>query len=386
MQISELTVEVRNSALQRVGQLTEDELVDFKAILRNNNVGSWSVTLPVGSKMGEALRQPGAGLIVSTAEGTLLSGPTSTVVTEQSVDDQTGTYTITGVDDSILLKERLAYPTPTSADVTAQTIAYDVRTGLTEAVMKAYVDANIGPSAPASRRVAGLTIQTIAGLGSSVRGSARFETLQELLRGFADVSGLSFTIEQVGTGLQFQVWQPVDRSSYIRLDLDNGQLSKSSYSYTQPKATRTIVAGQGEGTARTFLERTSADSLTAEAAWGRRIEVFKDQRNTSDTTELQQAGDEVLSVDGKTKVAVDIQPTDDTTMRFGIDWNLGDKVGVVVGTTQLTAVVSEVALLVKKDGVRLAATVGEPAALDFETQLVARSTDQALRLSQLERR
>lgn len=386
MQISDLTVEVRNSALQRVGQLTEADLVGFKAILRNNNVGSWSATLPVGSKMGEALRQPGAGLILSTAEGTLLSGPTSTVVTSQSVDDQTGTYTITGIDDSVLLKERLAYPTPTTADVTAQTIAYDIRTGLAEAVMKAYVDANIGPSAPALRRVAGLTVQALAGLGPSVRASARFETLHELLRGLADVSGLSFTIEQVGSALQFQVWQPVDRSSYIRLDLDNGQLSKSEYSYTQPKATRTIVAGQGEGTARTFLERTSADSLTAEMAWGRRIEVFKDQRNTNDTTELQQAGDEILSVDGKTKVAVDIQPTDDTTMRFGVDWNLGDKVGVVVGDTQLTAVVTEVALLVKKDGVRLAATVGEPAALDFETQLVARSTDQALRLSQLERR
>lgn len=386
MQISDLTVEVRNSALQRVGQFTEADLVDFRAVLRNNAVGSWSAKLRVGSRMGEALRQPGAGLILSTAQGTLLSGPTSTVITSQSIDDQDGTYTISGIDDSVLLKERLAYPTPTSADVTAQTTPYDIRTGLAEAVMKQYVDANIGPSAPASRRVAGLAIQSLRGLGSSVRGSARFETLYDLLKGLADVSGLSFTIEQVGSGLEFQVWQPVDRSSTIRLDLENGQLSKSEYSYTQPKVTRTIVAGSGEGAARTFLERTSADSLTAETAWGRRIEVFKDQRNTSDLTELQLAGDELLAIDGKTKVAVDIQPTDDTTMRYGIDWNLGDRVGVVVGSTQLTAVVSEVALLIKKDGVRLAATVGEPAALDFETQLVARSTDQALRLSQLERR
>lgn len=385
MKISDLTVEVRDKTLARVGQFTEFDLVDFRAVMRNNNVGSWSVRLPVGNLIAEYLRQPGSGIIVSTAQGTMFSGPTTSVVTEQSVDDTKGTYVISGVDDSVILKERLAYPTPSTADVSAQTIAYDIRTGVAETVMKQYVDANL-VSAPAVRKVTGLTIQPTANLGASVRASARFDTLQELLRGLADVSGLSYAIEQVGSVLQFQVWQPVDRSSYIRLDLDNGQLTKTQYSYIQPKVTRTIVGGQGEAELRTFIERTSSDSLTAETTWNRRIEVFKDQRNTNNLTELQLAGDEILSVDGKTKVSVDIEPTDDSTMRFGVDWNLGDRVGVVVGNTTLTAVVTEVALLVKKDGVRLAATVGEPAALDFETQLVAKTTDQALRLSQLERR
>lgn len=384
MQISELTVEVRNAALQRVGQLTEADLVDFKAVLRNNNVGTWSVKMPVGNKMAEALRQPGAGIIVSTNEGTLFSGPTTSVVTEQSTDDQAGTCTISGVDDSVLLKERLAYPTPSTADVTAQADAYDVRTGAAETVMKQFVDANL-VSGPAVRKVAGLTVEASAGLGTTVTGSARFDALQDLLKALADLSGLTYTIEQVEDGLVFQVRQPTDRSSYIRMDLDNGQLSKSEYSYLQPTVTRAIVAGQGEGELRTFIERSSDDSLESESAWGRRIERFIDQRNTDDTGELQQAGDEVLAVDGLTKVAVDIQPTDDSTMRYGIDWNLGDKVAVVVGSTELTAVVTEVALLVKADGIRLAATVGGPSSLDFETQLVARTADQALRISKLER-
>lgn len=384
MQLSELTVEVRDSSLARVGQLTDSDLVGFRAVLRNNNVGSWSVRLPVDSLMAKYLREPGAGIIVSTDQGTLLSGPTTAVVIEQSVDDPAGRCTISGVDDSVLLKERLAYPTPETDDVTAQTSAYDVRTGVAETIMKDYVSANL-VSGPEARRVATLSVEASRNLGPTVRASARFESLQELLKGLSDVSGLSFTIEQVGSELQFQVWQPADRSAYIRLDLENGQLSKSEYSYAQPKATRTIVAGQGQAEERTFVERTSIDSLEAETAWGRRIEVFKDQRNTNDLAELEQAGDEILAIDGKTQIAVDVQPTDDTNMRFGVDWNLGDKVGVVVGSTQLTAVVSEVAILIRNDGVRLAATIGEPAALDFETQLVARTTDQALRLSRLER-
>ncbi len=385
MQITDLTVEVRNSDLERVGQLRPDDLVGFTAILRFNAVGTWQVTLPVGHALAEELRQPGAGIIVSTNSGVLLSGPTTAVITNQDTQDSDGTYTISGVDDSVLLVERLAYPKPTTSDVTAQTVAYDVRTGAAETVMKGYIDANIGPSAPSARKVPGLAMQADAGRGSTVTGNARFETLQEVLTGLADVAGLGFTIEQSGTGLEFQVFAPTDRSAYVRLDLDNGRLTKSEYSYSQPRSTRVIVGGDGDDQARTFLERSDSTSLAAETTWGRRIEVFNDQRSTTDTAKLQQAGDEVLAKDGKTQVSVTISPSDDQTMLFGADWYLGDKVTCVVGTAELTAVVTEVGLLISADGVRLGATVGEPRTLDYETQILTRQAAQALRISKLER-
>lgn len=385
MKVSDLTVEVRNSSLARVGMLTEQDLVGFTAVLRFNQVGSWKVILPVGNPLAEALKQPGAGLIVTSPSGVIMSGPTTAVITSQSIDDVSGTYTISGVDDSILLGERLAYPTPSTADVTAQTSAYDVRTGVAETVMKAYIDANIGPSAPAVRKVSGMTVQATAGLGSSVTAQARFQTLQELLTGLADVTNLGFTIEQVGAVLQFQVYAPTDRSAYVRLDLDNGRLTKSEYSYSTPKVTRAIVGGTGDLTARTFLERTSSDSLASETAWGRRIEVFNDQRSTAEAAKLQQYGDELLSTDGKTLVSVSISPTDDQSMLFGVDWNLGDKVTCVVGTAELIAVVTEIGILVTTDGVRIGATVGEPRTLDYETQLLSIQADQASRISKLER-
>lgn len=385
MKLTDLTIEVRDSALRRIGQLRPADLVGFTAVLRYNAVGSWKATLPVGHKLAEQLRQPGAGIIVSTEQGTLLSGPTTAVVTEQTTTDPNGTYTITGVDDSILLQDRLAYPTPSTADVTAQTSAFDVRSGLAEAVMKAYVNANIGPSAPLARRVAGLTIQADAGLGTTVSGNARFETLQELMGSLADVSGLGFTIEQVGSGLQFQVYQPTDRSGLIRLDLENGRLTKSNYAIGQPLVTRTIVGGSGDNSARIFVERSNTASTSAEFSWGRRIEVFKDSGSTSDVAKLQQDGDELLIKDGKTQLSVSISPSDDQTMLFGKDWSLGDKVTCVVGTTELAAVVTEVGLLISADGVRLGATVGEPRSLDYETQILTKQADQAQRISKLER-
>lgn len=385
MQIADLTIEVRDASLARVGQLLPADLVGFEAVLRFNEIGTWKVTLPVGNRMAEYLTQPGAGLVITTEQGTLLSGPTISVVTNQTTEDVVGSYEITGLDDSLLLKERLAYPTPTTADVTAQTSAYDVRTGAAETVMKAYVDANIGPSAPAARKVAALTVEDDLGRGATVTGSARFETLQELLASLADVSGLGFTIEQVGNELEFQVYQPVDRSGTVRLDLFNGRLSKTEYSFSQPKVTRTIVGGDGDEAARVFVERSSTESLAAENAWGRRIEVFTDSRSTTDTTELEQAGDEVLAKDGKTQVSVSISPSDNQTMLFGKDWFLGDQVTVVVGSTELSSVVTEVGLLIGSDGVRVGATVGEPRTLDYETQLITRQAAQQARISQLER-
>lgn len=385
MLVTDLTVEVRDANLRRLGQLLPKDLVGFTAVLRYNEIGTWKCNLPVGHRMAELLRLPGAGLVVSTSRGTLLSGPTTSVKTDQSTTDPDGTYEISGLDDSVLLKERLAFPTPTAADVTAQVDAYDVRTGTAEDVMKGYVLANIGEDAPAQRRVAGLTVQESLARGTTVDKSARFETLQELLKGIADVSGLGFTIEQVGNGLEFQVYEPVDRSGSVRLDLYNGRLTKTEYSYSQPKVTRTIVAGQGDAEQRVFIERSNADSLTAETEWGRRIEVFNDQRNTVEVEKLQQAGDEVLANDGKTVVSVSISPSDDQTMLFGKDWNLGDKVSVVVGHAELASVVTEVALLIAADGVRVGATVGQPQTLDYETQLITRQVQQQARISQLER-
>lgn len=385
MKIEDLTVEVRNSSLERVGQITADYLAGFTAVLRNNAVGSWSITLPVGHRMAGALTLPGAGIVVTTAQGTLVSGPTTSVILNQSTNDPQGAYSITGVDDSVILQDKLAYPKPSTSDVTLQTNAYDVRTGNAEDVIKQYVDANIGPSAPSSRKVEGLTVQTSAGLGGTVDGSARFISIQELLVGLADVGEVSFSVEQVSDGLVFSVSEPVDRSGYIRLDLQNGRLTRTEYVYAQPLTTRTIVGGSGDNANRVFLEQSNADSLSAEALWGRRIERFVDARGTDVNDELQAAGNEVLAKDGKTQISATVMPSDDQTMLYGVDWNLGDKVSVVIGDIQLVSVVTEVGILISPDGVRIGATIGEPRTKDYESQIIIRQNDSTLRISKLER-
>jgi hypothetical protein len=385
MLITDLTVEVRNANLERVGQLLPQDLVGFSAVLRFNNVGNWSVPIPANNPMAEALRAPGAGIIVTGPSGVIMSGPTTSAKRTQSQDDPIGTWLISGLDDSVVLSERLAYPTPSTADVSAQTDAYDVRTGIASTVINAYVNANIGPSAPAIRKISALTLAADTATGSTVTGNARFDRLGELLTGLAIINGLGFDIKQTGANLQFRVYQPTDRSASVRMDIDNNGLTRTEYTYTAPGLTRAIVAGQGEGASRAIVEVTTSDSTAAEAAWARRIELFKDQRGSSNNTELTQAGTEALAEKGKTIEAISATPSDDQNMAYGIDWNLGDRVSVVVGTTTISRIVTEVGLLISSDGVRIGATVGEPSTADPESQSADALSNQEGRISNLER-
>ena len=155
-----------------------------------------------------------------TARGTVLfSGSTTSATLLQSQDDLKGVWRITGADDTLLLQDRLAYPQPANADVSTQNTDYDNRTGVAETVMKAYVDANL-VSGPAVRAVAGLSVATDAGRGGSVVASARFTNMQELLYNVAQSSGIGYSVTQSGSGLVFDVYEPVDRSATISFDVD----------------------------------------------------------------------------------------------------------------------------------------------------------------------
>lgn len=385
MRVSDLIVEVRDASRVRVGQLLPKDLVGFTGVIRFNAPGTWSLSLPASHGLVDALRAPGAGLIVTGPNGVLLSGPTTSATRSQTQEDPEGSWAISGATDAIVLGERLAYPTPASADVTAQTSEFDTRTGLASTVLYGFVSANIGPSAPSARQIAGLTLATDTGLGSTITGKARFDNLGQLLTRLASTDRLGFDLKQSGEDIEFSVYQPADRTATVRMDIDNNLLTKSEYTYTSPEATRAIVGGAGAGTSRTFSEVSTSTSTAAETAWSRRIEVFKDSRSTTDSGELTQAGTEELADKGKTLEAISVSASDDVTMAFGVDWNLGDKVSVVVGSTTISQIVTEVGFSIQEDGVRIGATVGEPSVADAESETADTQADQEERISNLER-
>lgn len=382
MKVNDLTIEVRNGSFGRVGQLLPQDLVGFTAVLRFNNVGSWKIELPADHLLVDALRAPSAGIIVTLPNGYTFSGPMTSAKRVQTQDNPLGVWEISGVDDSVILSERLAYPTPSTADVTAQTNEFDTRTGTASTVLYDLVKANIGVNAPAARKITNLTTAADTSIGSTITAKARFDKIGELFTKLAVIDGLGFDIRQTGSNLLFEVFQPVDRSASVRMDIDNNHLSKTEYTVTAPAITRTIVAGSGAGASRTFVEVAASSE---ESSWARRIETFIDQRSSTDSGELTQAGTQALNEKGLTLEAISVTPTDDETMEFGVDWGLGDKVSVVVGDIVITKIVTEVGLLISDDGVRIGATVGDPSTADEGSTVVDVQQDQETRISNLER-
>jgi hypothetical protein len=386
MRIDDLIVEVRNPSLERIGQIVPQDLVGATFVARFNNVGAWSITLPYGNLLGEQLRLPGYGIVVTRSNGEpILSGPTLTAKLEQTRENTEGNWQIEGSTDDILLSERLAYPTPTTADVTQQTSGYDLRSGATETVIKGYVEANLGATAPVARQVDNLVIEADQARGETVFAKARFDNLHTLIYDLAQISGLGFAVTQDGDELVFAMYEPTDRSDTIRMDIQNRKLASAVYSYGTARVTRAIVAGRGEAENRVFIERSNTDSIAAESLWGRRIEVFKDRRDAEETNQLNTAGDEMLADKGKTIVEMSVVPSDDQTMIYGVDWFLGDRVTVVANEIESTAVVTEVGIQIAEDGVRIGATVGTPLGIEFEAKLLAKQEDQENRISNLER-
>jgi hypothetical protein len=384
MRLDDLTLEVRNRNRERVGQLVGADIVGAQFILRFNNVGSWRFSIPATSNLVDALRTPGFGIILTGPTGVLMSGPVLSAKLVQSQDDIEGRWEIEGADDSLILQERLAYPDPVEANVSAQSKGNDIRIGSAETVVKGYVDANL-VSGPVIRRATGLSVAADSSRGATVRGNARFTNLQELVYDLAQSGGIGYDIRQENLSLVFDVYEPVDRSAEVRLDIVNNRLRSSEFAYAAPMLTRAIVGGAGESLDRLFREVNTSESTEAEVSWGRRIEQFVDDRGTDDLNALDQKGLEALVDDGKTRVTMSVTPSDNLTMLYGVDWGLGDTVTVVVNDLEATAVVYEVGLSIQTDGVYLAATVGNPTPLEFESRLTASQNDHENRIGNLER-
>lgn len=395
MDPEDITIEVRSVSLGRLGQIDMELVNDFKAIKRFNNVGSWSMSLPAEDSMAQTLAQPGRGLIVTGPYGVLLSGPVTSFNKHEDTDDLDGTISFIGADDNVHLGDALAFPDPLTADPAVQKFSNDIRTGNAESVIRQYVAFNIGDpdsmSPPSTvwgyndRKIPGLGLQAVNGnQGATVTGNARFDQLGKLIGDIAAAGGVGFDIKQTTTSKkELQIYVPTDKSAYIRMDIQNDLLDATDYGFGSPTGTRFIVAGQGDGTLRTIIQTKT--TTTAEADWGRKVEVFKDRRDTNDPVQLTQDGVAGVTDNGKTITSLSVTPSDNVTMVYARDWFIGDKVAVVVDGQELKSIVTEAIISITADGVTTAATIGDPVGFDFESKLIDNQISQDARIAFLEK-
>lgn len=266
-------------------------------------------------------------------------------------DSGPGTMTVSFADDLALVATRLTYPTP-SAVASAQTAtARWTSTGNAEDIMRSLVNLNAGPGALAARRLPKLVLGADQGVGASITFGTRFEPLCDALRSAAIAGGgLGFRTQQVGSDVEFQVYQPVDRTGSVRFSRGLGNLRSYEFEPAAPTATAVIVGGKDVGTSRVIVERVDAPGV--DRWW--RMETFLDQRQSDDTTgstsELQQAAYEAL-VRGAATSRLATVTVDTRDQRYGVHYGLGDRVAVELPTgVEVADVVREAHLRISPDG------------------------------------
>lgn len=383
--VTQYVIYARNHSLQREGIIEDYQSANIR--MRYNDVGTWELTVDRRSREAVWLTTPGWGIevVMNLINGTqvpLIAGPLNFRKQSKSVSENK--LTVSGFSDDILLKHSLVHPSPTESFPPYTGSEFDTRTGVASTVVIAYVNNNIGPAAIVPRRIPGLTMMDTDPLtGSTITGKGRWENLLPFVQGLANSGNVGFRIRQVGAGLEFQAYATVDHSVDVTLSELLGNLQAWEYTSEAPIATYVYIGGSGEGTARAIAERPDPTPLIE---WGRR-EVFVDSRDSNITSQLLQAGLE-YQADNSEKVGLSITPVDTNSCIYGLHYNLGDKVSIVLESPAepVVEIVREVDISLTPSGPQvLRPIIGTPAAGPI-VRMFDKFRENARRLTNLERR
>jgi hypothetical protein len=299
--------------------------------------------------------QPGGGVVVKREGAVIFSGPI--LRRRESWAAGKRALEISGTDDNWVISTRLCLPVVDGSPFSSA--SHDVRVGAAETIMVGYVDYNMGPSAMSARQVAGLTIGADLGRGGIVTARARFCSLLEMLQAIALAGGgLGFKMAQttgagVNPALTFTVYEQDDKTSTVRFGTELGNLSSWGLLEDVPSGNVVYVGGQGELTARAFVERLDQQSMMD---YGR-IEFFKDQRNEANAAQLAVWGDAELQAAGA-GITIEAKAVETDYPVWGVDYDLGDIVTVIVDGMRYTETIRSVTIKMTQQTVSVQPIIG----------------------------
>jgi hypothetical protein len=323
---------------------------------RKNGVGTASLTVPAGHLMHGPLTTAGTRVVIEYDVAWDTAGPSDW---RHALSGWAGVYTAAGQgaqstftynvsDDWVLLQEVLGWPVPGSAIGSQSGSEYDTRTGVAETVAKAFITANA-----VTRLGLPVTVEATHGWGDSITVAMRMDKLADKLFPLVEQAGVDLTVRQSGSGLLVEARQPVTHAQV--LTAESGAIRNWSLSRTAPDATRVVVGGQGDGTARTFRARTDA---TAETAWGRIVEGYTEATDVTTTALLDARGDAAL-VENAAKSGLSLELADTPGLRLFRDFMVGDVVTLLVAGIPITDTVREATLSwTAREGVKVTPSVG----------------------------
>jgi len=319
--------------------------------VRFDNISDFEITVKATHKRLGALLTPGNKLKLRMRDETLIEGPIRSH--QGSGPGQSSTFTF-GVEDNFrVLRNYLVFQVP-GGTMAAQAGAYNYTiTGDMETVFKDIVSKNLG-----TRGWEPIFVAPNLNRGSTVTSSARMATVYNELFPLLEERGLGAKVTASPAGLTVDVYVP---GTYAgpKLTEQSRIIRKWKYNLSAPDVTNVILGGGGEGTARIFRERWD---IVRQNLWGDQIEVFRDARDTSSTTVLNERGDETL-FDGRGEASLEVEFGETSNFKF-MGPN-GVRIGQVVtaevagGAVSVTDVLREVDFSYDADeGLKLKGQIG----------------------------
>lgn len=352
----------------------------IEVVSRFNAVGSGIVRTPATAAIRQLIKRGRRFVLIRDGE-VYSSGRIERFRILWSLDGTRGDPGIAEIhwaDDLATIASRISYPNP-ALDATSQDTARRSFTSTNaETIMRTLVNENAGSAALTPRQVPKLALGDVAGVGSDITWSTRFEPLTDAMRDVATVGGrLGFRARQVGTQIVFEVYEPQDLSLQVRFSAAWGSLREYTYDLAAPEVNAAIVGGQDAGADRTVRERV--DQLAVDDWW--RDERFVDRRDLGDTDELDNAGDDEL-VRGEEELELSTVTVDTPQTQFGRDYQLGDIVSVAIDQDQeVTDVVRSVQLQVSPDSGELITAMAGSESASADPEWVRQSRQLSRQLS-----
>ncbi len=340
---------VRDGKLNRVAEVTDFD--SFEAIIRYNDLGTWSLTIPASTPAAQYLKFVNnlsteyltPGIILTRDGDVLMSG----VVKKKKLvtNDKGDKYTFSGVDDNGLLADRDARPNRAGQDYSSQ--ISDNRTGDASSVLMHFVRANAGDQSERERPIPGLILGPNYGYGKTVSGQAQWQTLLALLQAVSADGGVRFRLHQPSVGanyLQFDVDHASDRTGSIIFSRELGTIASATIIEEVSAINAIVGGGKGEGVLRSFSEDRDDRSIRR---YGR-IERFQDIRDVENAF-IHDRIDAMLD-QLRERLTVSVVPVETATTQFGRTYGLGDIVTLKADDLILQPTINQVKITIDDNG------------------------------------
>lgn len=335
---------VFDKAFKRLGRVGAWQKLDLTLV--RNGVSACELTMPAGHPLAVKMQARGTRLVVTEDEDDvqLFSGVVRGMAGSGPGDDQ---VTYRAKSDHQLLNRILAWPDP-AATLFAQPAYKRYRQYSLETALKHVTEVN------AARLGVPLSIVGSQARGGTVNIDFRFDPILEKLQPLLDESDLTVKMEQIGSGVRLDV--TVARQVRKELSVGSGALVSYDWDSEVFDGTEAVVAGQGEGAARTIRRW---GSVARREQLGFPEEIFVDARDIDDALELPDRGRAKLAESRETS-GLSLKLTETPSFRYGVHYNLGDTVTVQTAAGPITDRIKQIQITAdRNNGKTITPIVGD---------------------------